>query len=402
MTNSGFLENQTRFYNELLESQEMSDVTLACDGYEVGVHKTIISASSEFFREIIRKSKHANPYIYLKGVSKETLETLIKFIYVGEATARTDNLENLVDAGNELKVLGIMEEPLNSQNGGSKKKEKKKKSSVDKNIQSVQPEQKDTDLSTINVADFVKIESCELEEVDEYKDESESDRLSTEINKRVSIHEDDSGNTIHKCKDCEKEFSNLRYLKLHIETHLDGFNHKCKYCNVVKSTKKNLWYHQNRYHKNMDKVTTNNKKQSKDDEDNKTVTYDIEPDMETVTEDRTGDVKVAKKVSNKQRKNVDLGELVDESNKERFVKELENLIADKGDNYECKVCQKEVGKGRGKAKMKLHAEIHLEGFSHKCKFCDTVKKTMRSIQLHEYEQHTRSGTDTTNEETPDV
>ena len=85
LTNSGFYENQTRYYNELLESQEMSDVTLACDGYEVGAHKTIISASSQFFREVIRKSKHANPYIYIKGVSKETLETMIKFIYFGEA-----------------------------------------------------------------------------------------------------------------------------------------------------------------------------------------------------------------------------------------------------------------------------------------------------------------------------
>merc|ERR1740123_2972133 len=111
LTNSGYLENQTRYYNELLESQEMSDVTLACDGYEVGAHKTIISGSSRFFKEVIRKSKHVNPYIYIKGVSKETLETVLKFIYVGEATARTDNLEKLVDAGNELKVFGLMEAP---------------------------------------------------------------------------------------------------------------------------------------------------------------------------------------------------------------------------------------------------------------------------------------------------
>ena len=71
LTNSDFLKNQAKYYNDLLESQELSDITLACDGYQVGAHKTILSASSEFFREVIRKSKHVNPYIYLKGVKKK-------------------------------------------------------------------------------------------------------------------------------------------------------------------------------------------------------------------------------------------------------------------------------------------------------------------------------------------
>ena len=110
LTNSGYLENQTRYYYELLESQDLSDVTLACDGYEVGAHKTIVSASSLFFREVIRKSKHPNPYIYLKGVNKETLEAILKFIYNGEVTARSSNLENLVDVANELQIEGLMVE----------------------------------------------------------------------------------------------------------------------------------------------------------------------------------------------------------------------------------------------------------------------------------------------------
>ena len=125
LTNSGFLENQTRYYNELLESQEMCDVTLACDGYEVGAHKTIVSASSLFFREVIRKSKHPNPYIYLKGVSKETLEAILKFIYNGQVTARSANLENLVNVGNELQIEGLMEEKSKT---SRKKKEDLKES----------------------------------------------------------------------------------------------------------------------------------------------------------------------------------------------------------------------------------------------------------------------------------
>ena len=142
LTNSGYLENQTRFYNELLESQEMSDVTLGCDGYEIGAHKTIISASSLFFREVIRKSKHLNPYIYLKGVSKEVLEVLLKFIYNGEVTARSAILQNLVDVGNELQIKGLMDlEEKSKTNEKTRKKEKdviesqpKEKDKVDNQI----------------------------------------------------------------------------------------------------------------------------------------------------------------------------------------------------------------------------------------------------------------------------
>ena len=404
ITNSGFYENQTRYYNELLESQEMSDITLACDGYEVGAHKTIISASSQFFREVIRKSKHVNPYIYLKGVSKETLETMIKFIYVGEATARTDNLENLVEAGNELKIFGIMEDPLATLNCGSNKKEKKMKS-VDKKYNAVHSKQNDTDLSDNSAADFVKMEQYELELEEEDESKDESARWLKEIKKRITVHTDDSGNEIHMCNVCNREFSNLRYTKLHIETHLEGFSHKCKFCDVVKRTKKSLWYHKSKYHKSVNNETYTGTAETQEDDKKEvqTATSENESEMDIFCEDMTTDGESNKKVAKTKRKQValSLGELVDETNKERFDKELENLIFVNEENcLECKVCQKQL-KRKLKQKMKLHVEIHLDGFSHKCKFCETVKKTLRSIQLHEYEQHTRSGTDTTDEIKPE-
>ena len=404
ITNSGFYENQTRYYNELLESQEMSDITLACDGYEVGAHKTIISASSQFFREVIRKSKHVNPYIYLKGVSKETLETMIKFIYVGEATARTDNLENLVEAGNELKIFGIMEDPIATQNCGSNKKETKMKS-VDKKYNAVHSKQNDTDLSDNSAADFVKMEQYELELEEEDESKDESARWLKEIKKRITVHTDDSGNEIHMCNVCNREFSNLRSTKLHIETHLEGFSHKCKFCDVVKRTKKSLWYHKSKYHKSVNNETYTGTAETQEDDKKEvqTATSENESEMDIFCEDMTTDGESNKKVAKTKRKQValSLGELVDETNKERFDKELENLIFVNEENcLECKVCQKQL-KRKLKQKMKLHVEIHLDGFSHKCKFCETVKKTLRSIQLHEYEQHTRSGTDTTDEIKPE-
>ena len=474
LTNSGYLENQTRYYNELLESQEMSDVTLACDGYEVGAHKTIISGSSQFFKEVIRKSKHVNPYIYIKGVSKETLETVLKFIYAGEATARTDNLEKLVDAGNELKVFGLMKEPPKKLISVSHKKQME--SYVDINTDSVGSGQLETNVNDKNVTDFVKIEHCELEEADglveeppkaskrvskkkhmessvdintdgigsgphetsvnESKDESDSARLRKEINDRITTNVDDLGNKSFKCNVCQREFATIGYARPHIETHLEGFSHKCKFCDVVKRTRKMIHYHQNRYHITMNNGSNVTEKHNEDNEESKTTT-ETELDMDVVSEeevktadakvasaseeeDWTGDDKVAKKhnedkeegktetekdmnavyeeldrtADRKVTKNLVIGEIVDDSNRERFEEELESLMITGGTEgnilYECKMCQKVIKK---KAYMKLHAEIHMVGFSHKCKYCETVKKTMRSIQLHEWDQHRRNATD---------
>ena len=322
---------------------------------------------------------------------------------MGEATARTDNLEKLVEAGNELKVFGLMEEePLKTQNSVSNKK--RFESSVNMNTDREGSEQNENNTSDINVADLFKIEheaevlKCGLEEVDEYKDEPDSARLLTEIKKRILSNVDDLGNKNFKCNVCEREFATLKYIKNHIETHLEGFSHKCKFCDVVKRTRKSIYYHQKTCHKSINNETINTKKHEDDiNEVDKTSTeaeVDMDPLSNTETEieavceeDKTADGKEAKQVVK--------GEIVDDSNKERFEKELESLIiTGEGNNhYECKVCQKEL---KVKTKMKLHAEVHLEGFSHKCKYCETVKKTLRSIQQHEWDQHRRNGIDTKN------
>ena len=355
LSNSNLIQTHTKFYNELLESQEMSDVTLACDGYEIGAHKTIISASSEFFKEVIKKSKHANPYIYIKGVSKETLETILKFIYVGEATARTDNLERLVEAGNELKVFGLMEEAPKKEMSVSNKKPLASSVSVDISNESVGSEQNEASGSDINVTDFVKIEHFELEEADESKDESrneesknqtmkeeskdesmyeeskgESDsaRLMTEINKRITTNVDDLGNESFKCNVCEREFATIGYIRPHIELHLEGFSYKCNFCDVVKSTRKRLNNHQRKVHnhhqrfrKSVNNETSNIKKHNnKDNEDEKTST-EAELNMDVVIEEEV------RKADDKIVNNIVVGETESEVDMEAVTEEVRTAVS---------------------------------------------------------------------------
>ena len=67
-------------------STEFCDVTLACeDEKQIKCHKMIISACSPFFNKILKQNPHQHPLIYLKGVKHDTLRTILKFMYFGEA-----------------------------------------------------------------------------------------------------------------------------------------------------------------------------------------------------------------------------------------------------------------------------------------------------------------------------
>ena len=259
LSNSNLIQTHTKFYNELLESQEMSDVTLACDGYEVGAHKTIISAASPFFRKIIGKSKNFNPYIYLKGVSRESLEVLLKFVYNGEVIARAENLENLVEVGNELQIVGLMQEKTKTHKGAVNEKEIFPKAIKKKDMTEAEPE-KASD-SEFNISDFVKIEPYEMEE-EEVKSGDIKDKqrivdnndenvggsnnqhdLQEEIAKRMVAKFDEHSVKSYECLVCHRKQNNKYKMKMHVETHLEGFSHKCKFCGMVKKTTKALQIH---------------------------------------------------------------------------------------------------------------------------------------------------------------
>ena len=236
LSNSEGFMAQNKFYNELLDKQKLTDVTLACDdGFQIRVHRTIIAASSLFFREVIMSSNNPNPFIYLRGVNQENLQSLLRFIYVGETTVETENMDDLVALGNELKIVGLMEMEVDTkkESNGSKTPQ------VTPNTRKKRKVKKDRD-SEENVNDTTKVKS----EEDFATNKNLSD-LAAEIEKRLSSRKDEHDRIIHICTVCGKENGRRHEIKLHIETHLEGFQHKCPFCGVSKSTRAALKQHQN-------------------------------------------------------------------------------------------------------------------------------------------------------------
>ena len=57
-----FQENMRTQFGSLRESQDFTNVTLACeDGQQVEAHKVILAASSPFFQKLLGRNKHPHP-----------------------------------------------------------------------------------------------------------------------------------------------------------------------------------------------------------------------------------------------------------------------------------------------------------------------------------------------------
>jgi len=108
-----FDTHTTDMLDKLLSDKDFADVTLAAEDQQMKAHKFILSSSSLFFKNIFNQNPHQNPLIYLKGISIENLQNLVKFMYRGEVRIERDKLSSFVEAGQELKVKFLTKEHTN-------------------------------------------------------------------------------------------------------------------------------------------------------------------------------------------------------------------------------------------------------------------------------------------------
>ena len=100
-----FKENVNSVFGKLREDKEFTDVTLVCeDGQLIEGHKVILATSSPFFENILQKSKHPHPLIYLKGFQSKDFASILDFLYLGEANVFQEDLDSFLAIAEEIKL----------------------------------------------------------------------------------------------------------------------------------------------------------------------------------------------------------------------------------------------------------------------------------------------------------
>ncbi len=94
---------------DLCGQGELADVTLACsEGRELfSAHRMVLAGASNYFRRVFRGlAGWKHPVVFLKSVSAEQVEHFLQFIYFGEVSVPSHQLESLIATAKELGIKG--------------------------------------------------------------------------------------------------------------------------------------------------------------------------------------------------------------------------------------------------------------------------------------------------------
>ena len=90
---------------ELMMNEDFSDVTLVTeDRKQIKANIFILSACSPVFKDILKKEKNSNHIMYLRGIQFSEMESIMQFIYLGEATFYEERMDELLDVAKSLEI----------------------------------------------------------------------------------------------------------------------------------------------------------------------------------------------------------------------------------------------------------------------------------------------------------
>merc|ERR1719418_317870 len=80
-----FQQNVSKTFSQLRQQSDLFDVTLvSSDHKQVSAHRLVLSACSEFFKNIFCSNTHSHPLLYLDKVNIREINLMLDYIYNGE------------------------------------------------------------------------------------------------------------------------------------------------------------------------------------------------------------------------------------------------------------------------------------------------------------------------------
>ena len=220
---------------EMMTSGDFADVTLVCDDkIKIRVHKNILAACSPVFKDIFQIENSS--IIYLKGINSSEMESILEFIYLGEATAYQEQIENILDVARSLEIKG-----LNSNERISKEKNADDDLiSLTKYLSKVNGRSNAAEAlkeNFVNAEGYLEIKNEYLSGDDEHLDQ-------TRKQKSLKINNDRQ----YTCNECDKVFCGQSGLYQHKKHVHEGVTYDCNQCDLKASKKSHLQRHFKKKH----------------------------------------------------------------------------------------------------------------------------------------------------------
>ena len=264
---NNFQSTIARSFGVLRAEEDLFDVTLVSeDQVAVSAHKLILSASSSFFKSILKRNVHSHPQIYLSGVNSSNLQRVLDYMYEGEVQLREDQVESFLLVSSKLRIDGMVHD--------SNKLTETPPVSEPPDLQTPPGETDDLEppaqhiitADTIKEAEEVKketkpellvVEDIELDErlgqnypLVELKPTNEkfyiTDVLEADLKIQEVMTRDEEG---FKCSICTYTSGYKHSVMGHIENrHIQGLSFNCEDCDKMFKNRNQLGNHRSKFH----------------------------------------------------------------------------------------------------------------------------------------------------------
>lgn len=105
---NNYQTNLTCSFDQLLQSELLVDVTLACaDGQFMKAHRMVLSACSPYFQTLFSDNPCKHPIVILKDIGWSELKAVVEFMYKGEINVCQEQIEPLLKVAESLKIRGL-------------------------------------------------------------------------------------------------------------------------------------------------------------------------------------------------------------------------------------------------------------------------------------------------------
>ena len=231
-----FTDHLKNMLHKIRSTGLYTDVTFVCDDQkELKAHMNVVGACSPVLRNIFSVLKGDNHTIYLRGIKHAEMESLLEFMYLGEAKILSDRVNDFLTVAKDLEIEELCQR-IQGHDLTDVKKESKEEEEDEDNFEEEEYEIEDMD-------------EMDSDQTNKTKNEKRRDKKEKERKKDVEKNDSILDNSTHKCSDCSKEYSSPSGLYYHRNSAHKNINFNCNLCDFKATRKEYLNSHIAKLHR---------------------------------------------------------------------------------------------------------------------------------------------------------
>ena len=251
-----FQTNVTSSFRKLRNSDEFYDVTLVSDDQQqMSAHKIVLSASSVYFKNILKSNKHSHPLLCLGGVNSNELNNILEYIYNGEIQIYQDNLDNFLLIAQRFQLEGLMQseedKEMKMDHKGENVDIQEKSQSTMFHIHEESGYYQETPQEAYEVT--LPNKSCMRNKERNISTIFSNFENIEELDQKIEAMMQKQGPRTWYCSTCGKTIDGGRMnAREHGESHIDGLSFSCNFCDKTFRSRSSLRVHTGKYHGKKD------------------------------------------------------------------------------------------------------------------------------------------------------